>query len=67
MKNNGMLTVRIPNKHKQRLKEIAYNYNCTVSDIVNIAIRRYLKNETRRERIQRERQHHLYYEADNQV
>lgn len=66
MKRNEFITLRLPAKHKKRLSEIANKYDCTVSDILNIAIRRYLKNETRRERIERERQQTLNSENNKE-
>lgn len=62
MKRADTITVRIAPKHKERLNEIANKYDCSMSDVVNIAIRRYLKNETRRERIERERQQVLEFD-----
>lgn len=67
MKRADTITVRIAPKHKERLNEIANKYDCSMSDVVNTAISRYLKNETRRERIEKERQQVLEFDDSDTI
>ena len=59
------ITIRISPKHKARLQSIAERDNCTMTDVVAEAIRRYLKNDTRRERMKNERQQALNSESND--